>query len=516
MIAFDGRDIRVIARLFDSSRDELVVTFTGRQAVPQYEIGFGENYLKKRKISALHFASKDNHWWQTPEAHQAIALFKSQGLIGPGKRITLYGSSMGGYAALILSRAFKASRVVAFSPQYSIDAKRVPFESRWRAYADKLSFDFDDMAAGIDPDADIKAVFDPFFEPDRKHVELVESHRPIERVPVCFAGHNTARVLEELGIITSVIDSLLLGDFNRAGFQEQYRALRPASSLFWYGLADALSKHRHDAGALFAITAAAKIMMRSGRMRNHVLRLDILRRAIALAAEADMPDLARTWLDELETIEKSGYRVSLARSLVAKAAGDWPRAEKLVDAILPKHGDNAEHLAFKAEALIHNGGPAAAIAFVEKLPPRIRRKPPIQLALAQAQAAERRWDDTLHTLQGIFRQDPDNAFARTLCVRGWSALGRPDVAEKQFVRVMRNDIASARLAGEVVKLLEAGRSKAAGAVGRRHSRYAARLKAMIAALDMVDWSDTGGALAKLRADLGPDRARRPAGGEAAA
>lgn len=502
MILFDGRDIRVIARLFDGPRDELVVTFTGRQAVPQYEIGFGENYLKKRRISALHFASKDNHWWQTPEANQAVEAIRNQGLLDGGRRVTLYGSSMGGYAALILSRAFGARRVVAFSPQYSIDAKRVPFESRWRAYADKLSFDFDDMAAGIHPEADIKAVFDPFFEPDRKHVELVERHRPIERVPVCFAGHNTARVLEELGIITGVIDSLLLGEFDGREFTREYRRLRPASSLFWYGLADALSHHRHDAGALYAITAAAKIMLRSGRMRNHVLRLDILRRAIALAAEADMTDLARSWLSELEAIEKSGYRVSLARSQVAMAAGDWPRVGKLMDAMLPKHGENTEHLAAKAEALLHTDGPAAATRYVESIPPTLRRKPVLQLVLAKALAAERRWEESVHTLQGVFRQDPHNAVARALCVRGWSALGRPNVAEKQFARLVHNDIASGILSAEVAGLLNAARSKRAAAVETRHRVFLARLQSMMHALDGVDWTDRDIALGQLAGEIG--------------
>src|SRR5260221_10915465 len=104
MDIFDGRDIRVVGRLFDESKENLVITFTGRAAAPPVEKGFGETYLIKRRVSAVHFISKDNHWWQTPEPAAAIDELRNRGLIGGDRQITLYGSSMGGYAALILSR----------------------------------------------------------------------------------------------------------------------------------------------------------------------------------------------------------------------------------------------------------------------------------------------------------------------------------------------------------------------------------------------------------------------------
>lgn len=180
----------------------------------------------------------------------AIGKLRERGLIGRGQDITLYGSSMGGYASLILSKLINPRRIVVFSPQYSIDGKRVPFERRWRSYAARISFEHDDMAAGIDPAAEIKIVYDPFFLPDRQHVKLIEGHRNVEHVPVPFAGHNTARALEELGVITRVIDQLLFGDFQVRQFLHLYRQTRARSSLFWYGLSQALARHNHHAGAM--------------------------------------------------------------------------------------------------------------------------------------------------------------------------------------------------------------------------------------------------------------------------
>jgi tetratricopeptide (TPR) repeat protein len=489
MDVFDGRDVRVVARLFDESKDQLVITFTGRAANPPVEKGFGEAFLMKRRISAVHFISKDNHWWQTAEALQGVAKLEQMGLLDGNRRRVLYGSSMGGYAAFILSRVLKPHRIVVFSPQYSIDAKKVPFETRWRNYAAKLKFDHDDMAAGIDRTAEAKAVFDPFFEPDRRHVELFERLRPLERVPISFAGHNTARTLEELGMITSVIDSLLFGTFDIAAFQRSYRNLRIGSSLFWHGLAETAERFGHRATAVIAAAVSAKVVILGGRMKDHSLKGDILRHAIAGACEADRTELADAWIAEMEAIDGKG-RIELLRAQVSRAKGNWTETAQYLEEVAPRYRDEPAYALLKAEALIHTKGPAAAMSYYEEVPPLLKRETEFQLIAAKALVAEGRWEPALEALRQIFRRDSKNSVGRMLCARCWAELGRPDVAEKQLAPALHYDLPGDRLVRTMLRQLENGGSVgAATALAARHGRSVALFQSAMSALDKVDWRD---------------------------
>ena len=46
-------------------------------------------------------------------------------------RAVTYGNSMGAYGALLISRAIQATDVIAFAPQYTVDATIMPEERRW-------------------------------------------------------------------------------------------------------------------------------------------------------------------------------------------------------------------------------------------------------------------------------------------------------------------------------------------------------------------------------------------------
>ena len=490
MNLFEGRDIRVVARLFDEDKKNLVITFTGRAASPPVEKGFGEAYLIKRGVSAIHFISNDNHWWQTPEPAEAIAELHRRGLIGPDRRITLYGSSMGGYAALILSGLIKPKRIVLFSPQFSIDPKRVPFEKRWRAYAAKLNFAYDDMAAGIDHESEIKAVYDPFFKPDRQHIELIEKIRPVDHVHVRFAGHNTARALEELGIITRVIDALLFKEDGERELVGLYRQMRHASTLYWYGLSQVLSEHGHRAASMFAAAVAVKILLHSGRMKDRVLRLDILQWAISAACRSDKLLLAKLWLAELEKVETSTSRTAYSRALVAQVEKNWPEANRQATIAAGRRRSDAPPAALKLEALARTSGPASAMAYLEELPPVLRRSPPVLLAHAHLLADAKDWAAALEILQQYIRHERLDPAARALSARCLVELGRPDAALKQLSPVLHYHIASDRLFEEIAKLVENERgARHAGKLTARHKRYSRRFSTVLSALDSTDWND---------------------------
>lgn len=48
------------------------------------------------------------------------------------------GNSMGGFNAILSSRYFNISKVIAFAPQWSVNKSIVPFENRWEQYTDNI------------------------------------------------------------------------------------------------------------------------------------------------------------------------------------------------------------------------------------------------------------------------------------------------------------------------------------------------------------------------------------------
>lgn len=507
MLVFEGRDIKVVACMFEGCRDT-VITFTGRAAEPPVAKGFGETYLMKRGVSAVHFISKDNHWWQTPEPIEAIRTLRESGLLDGDRRITLYGSSMGGYAALIYSRALRPHQVVVFSPQYSINPKRVPFEQRWRAYAARLSFDHDDMAAGISPDTEIKAVFDPFFLPDARHVDMIESHRPVERIAISFAGHNTARMMQEVGLITEVTDKLILGGFDRANFTRRCRATRGASSLFWYGLAEALHRHVRAAAAGMASAVAAAMVVGSDRMRDRTLRLDILNRAIWDACAFETPHHAAVWLAEVERLDGGGHRTAYARALVAQAKKDYATAVSQARAGVAMSANETAYVALDIEATLQAEGPQAALARCDCAPNRLKKTAPFLLARARAQAADGQWEQARDTLVALCRLERRNPAARALLARAWSQLGRPDAAGVQLAPVLPYPVASPRLAAEIVALLEqGGLPERAETFRARNARFRDGYAALIGEIFLADWTDPAAAVSAVRARVRAATAR---------
>lgn len=330
---FEGRDLRVILRLFDDDPN-LFITFTGRTPKPPVPNGFGEAFFLKRRLSAVHFISKANHWWQTPEVSEAIDALRKAGILSGKRQITLYGSSMGGYAVLIRSGELKPHQILTVSPQYSIDGKVVPFEERWRNYAAKISFDYDDMDAGLDRGARILVVVDSFFRPDRLHLRLIQDHRPVEVVRISFAGHNTARALEEIGLATRLVVEVAQGRFDSMAFCRDYRLGRSASCLFWYGLAEYLAERGRRGWAFAAIALSAHLMLFGTRMRDPTLQREILLLAIELSAEARLGGPVLRWLAAFETHASSPRLVARTRAQALLASGQAREALEQVRELL--------------------------------------------------------------------------------------------------------------------------------------------------------------------------------------
>lgn len=239
-MVFDGSDILVKARL-NGRKEMLVVTFTGRDTDPPAPAGAGEGFFVRNGISAVHFISKANHWWQTAELDEAIARVVQLAQAEGFGEIVTYGSSMGGFGALIAAGRLGASRAVVSVPQYSINPVLVPWEERWQKDARRIAFCDEDMGARLG-DCLVTILLDPLFEPDARHATMIAAHRPVQRINVPFAEHDVSRVLSDLDLLKDATLDAVHGRHDEVVFRARLRASRAGSALVWAGAARLLAR----------------------------------------------------------------------------------------------------------------------------------------------------------------------------------------------------------------------------------------------------------------------------------
>lgn len=231
---FTSPNIKVV--FFDGgSRDVDLITFTPLKGGGE---GFAQEFFKKRGISCICFISSWDHWWQTPEMADAVK--SARGIVVDYKRAITYGTSMGAYGALNFSKALGANQVIAFSPQYSIHAAKVPFEKRWRSHAAKIDFQHDDMENGI-IESNVTLLYDPA-SPDGFHAQLI-SKPGCHHVRIPFVGHSVIGFLSEIGMLKRIVMDLVEG---QAIQPETIRAAvrgRRKSSSYWKYMGDLAMKH---------------------------------------------------------------------------------------------------------------------------------------------------------------------------------------------------------------------------------------------------------------------------------
>lgn len=238
--------------------------------------GFGEAFFAREGIDAIHVVTRDNRWYHHPELDAALAAIAAAG--AGYQRVVTYGSSMGGYAALRFAEAAGAQAALAISPQFSIDPRVAPFETRWPAEAARIAYRAHPAPAG-----EGILVYDPVDRRDRRHAELYAAANPrLILLPVPYAGHPAATLLAETGQLQAMIRQVAEGSFDPAGARAALRAGRHGS--------------RHY---LFTLAMAA-------RGRHGTVAIALLRRAVATAREPHILSILARELDRRGEHEEAG------------------------------------------------------------------------------------------------------------------------------------------------------------------------------------------------------------------
>ena len=123
------------------------------------------------------------------------------------KIVNAIGNSMGGYTAILSSKYITLSTVVAFVPQYSINKKVMPGESRWNCFEKDITNWRIESVEGHFMSNTLYYILAGSTGGDRAHLEKMPTTNNIKKIYFkgIFYDHNIAPVLKNHNILYNVI-----------------------------------------------------------------------------------------------------------------------------------------------------------------------------------------------------------------------------------------------------------------------------------------------------------------------
>ncbi|UVO50767.1 alpha/beta hydrolase [Sphingomonas sp. SUN019] len=266
----------LLVRRVGSAGGTIVVTFASFTNTPDLDRpGFGEEFLEREGIDAIHVVNRLNRWYQHRDIPDMLAAIAA--VTRDYDRVITYGSSMGGYAALRFARSLGADTAIALSPQHSVDPRVVPWETRWQP--DIAQIEFDEIPFAPAPRQYV--FYDPHDIPDDRHVALIAAAGPVARIPLPHAGHPVGALLTETGALQWALRAIAAGTFDPAEVRSKVRAGRRQSQHLYYTLA-----HR-------------------AAVRRPRLAITLLRKAIAITPESHIVSAMAVQMDRLGRREQA-------------------------------------------------------------------------------------------------------------------------------------------------------------------------------------------------------------------
>jgi hypothetical protein len=248
---------------FEGRSDVLIVTFDNLATIDE---GWPRGPWLARRLdplghSILGVQSHAKDWFRQPTAPALLRGLEERGFFRRFRRIVLTGASMGGFAALNFAPLIPEARVLAFSPQSTMNKVIAPFEARFPFAVRKSNWEgmpFLDAAAAVPYIRKAVIAFDPFVATDRAHAaRLAGPNVQFLRVPHCT--HEAIRVIIKSGAIPGLITALVEGDEIGLAFWRSFRTRHTVPKWQRALLAAAVErKHFHQ------VIKAADAMLRAG------------------------------------------------------------------------------------------------------------------------------------------------------------------------------------------------------------------------------------------------------------
>ena len=176
-------------------------------------VPFGHRFFESNKIPAYYVIQRENVWYTTPDIYDLAEVVKNDAAVN-GRKLVLYGASMGGYGALHLRNVFGAVMAVAIAPQLFVHPENCPKENRWPVERTKLMANISaeqERSNWVIQAASTISFFDPHHLQDGNQFRLMDSTRGFhfdknKLIEVPHANHDVARAL----VVNEIIQPYLI------------------------------------------------------------------------------------------------------------------------------------------------------------------------------------------------------------------------------------------------------------------------------------------------------------------
>jgi hypothetical protein len=234
---------------FEGQGDALVVSFDNLATIDE---GWPRGPWAWRRLqpmghSVLGVQSHAKDWFRQPTAPALLRGLEERGFFRRFRRVVLTGASMGGFGALNFAPLIPEARVLAFSPQTTMNKVIAPFEARFPYSVKRSNWEgmpFLDAAAAVPYLRRAVVLYDPMVPEDRAHAaRLAGPNVQLLRIPFCT--HEAIRVVLKAGAFPVLIDALVAGDTVGPEFWATFRARRSVTKWQRALLSAAADRGRH-------------------------------------------------------------------------------------------------------------------------------------------------------------------------------------------------------------------------------------------------------------------------------
>ncbi|EBA03227.1 hypothetical protein RB2150_01189 [Rhodobacteraceae bacterium HTCC2150] len=188
-------------------------------------------FARDSNVSHLGIMAHAAAWFRDEALIDRMKKLAAEGFFDGYDRVLFTGTSMGAFGAIVFASLVPGAHVVALNPQSTLDVNLVPWEERYeKGRRQDWSLPLGDAAALTENLGPVRIIYDPYYAPDKKHVERFSGDN-IQIYNAWFSGHKSGVFLRKIDGLKVVMSRCLFDDFSQ---KEWYKLYRRRRMLPWY------------------------------------------------------------------------------------------------------------------------------------------------------------------------------------------------------------------------------------------------------------------------------------------
>jgi len=184
------------------------------------------DFAEDKNWSVLHFAADGDTWFRSEAVYAFVDELVDDAFFEGFDTVVFYGSNMGAYAAAAFSVAAPGARVVAISPQATLDRSIAEWDTRFPRSRNLTFTDRYGYAPHMLDAAEAAFVlYDPHALLDCVHASLFRSDN-VTRLKCRFFGSEIAPLLKDMDVLHTLVQDAAEGRLTPTGFYAMLRRRR--------------------------------------------------------------------------------------------------------------------------------------------------------------------------------------------------------------------------------------------------------------------------------------------------